>query len=484
MENIDSRIRDLVLQLHNYGALKFGEFKMKVGVNSPVYFDLRVMVSYPQLMDNLSQLTPNFVRSKNVDFNRLCGVPYTALPIATLMCVKSDIPMLMRRKEAKNYGTKKMIEGRFDKGDKCLIVEDVCTSGSSILETYEDLVKEGLEGNDCVIVVDRQQGGHNNLLKKGIRVHALTTLSKALEILFEAGRIDSNVVEKVNEYTRANTIELANGVIIKSKSTNQVPDRIITPFSVRSQHSKCVLAGQLFKMIEEKKSNLCLAADVTSSVELLSLAQTLGPYIVIFKIHADIVKDFSQEIAGKLRSIAQSQQFLIMEDRKFADIGETVRQQYCSYSPWADLVTVHPLPGDGVLKALKTAFTESTSEPRAVFIVAQLSCQNNLITTDYTKDSVKMAESYSDIVAGFVCQSSDVIQSVGQLQLTPGVNISTDNDSLGQQYSSPDVVMGQKGADIAVVGRGIIKAKNIVETAKNYQTILWEAYQNRINHSR
>ncbi|XP_039283461.1 orotidine 5'-phosphate decarboxylase-like [Nilaparvata lugens] len=74
-----------------------------------------------------------------------------------------------------------------------------------------------------------------------------------------------------------------------------------------------------------------------------------------------------------------------MEDRKFADIGETVRQQYCSYSPWADLVTVHPLPGDGVLKALSTAFTESTSQPRAVFIVAQLSCQNNLITADYTK---------------------------------------------------------------------------------------------------
>lgn len=77
-------------------------------------------------------------------YEQLCGVPYTALPLATLMSVHELKPMIIRRKESKSYGTKKLLEGKYNKGDLCLIVEDVITSGSSVLETVRDLRKEGM----------------------------------------------------------------------------------------------------------------------------------------------------------------------------------------------------------------------------------------------------------------------------------------------------------------------------------------------------
>ena len=119
-------LTEIVLQLHSLGGIKFGSFKLKSGKESPIYFDLRVMVQSPKLMENIAKCMWKIFEGANASTDILCGVPYTALPLATLMACQTGKPMLIIRKEKKEYGTSKRIEGlEGTMGKNCLIIEDV-----------------------------------------------------------------------------------------------------------------------------------------------------------------------------------------------------------------------------------------------------------------------------------------------------------------------------------------------------------------------
>lgn len=112
--------------------------------------------------------------------------------------------MLMKRKEAKSYGTKKLIEGAFMPGDNCVIIEDVITSGSSILETIDALKKEQLNVTEAYVIIDREQGGRQNLENHGFKVKSLFGTTQLMKYLLDAGKITPKVVKDVNDYLAAN----------------------------------------------------------------------------------------------------------------------------------------------------------------------------------------------------------------------------------------------------------------------------------------
>ena len=383
--------------------------------------------------------------------------------------------MLIRRKEAKSYGTKKLIEGKYQAEENCLIIEDVVTTGSSILETTIDLRSEGLIVEDAIVVVNREQGGVESLAKRGIKMHSLFTLGYLLDTLKDAGMIDASTVMNVNDYIQKSQTKLGN---IATKSP-----RVSMSFADRAKVAKCEVSRALLKIMDMKKTNLCLAADLTKSDEIFNVIESVGPYICLLKTHVDIVEDFNDNFIKNLQNLAQKHNFLIMEDRKFADIGNTVSLQYTKgiyrISSWADLVTVHSLPGDGILKGLKEVVTDV--KPRGVFLLAEMSSEGNLITSDYKEKTMKMCEAHSDFISGVVGQSIDLVQDPGLIQLTPGVKLEEGTDNLRQKYDTPEYVIKEKGADIAVVGRGIISSKNPAEMARTYRDRLWEAYMARMN---
>ncbi|XP_051565996.1 uridine 5'-monophosphate synthase [Myxocyprinus asiaticus] len=470
----------LILELHSIQAVKFGTFQLKSGLISPIYFDLRIIVSYPALMNQTADLLHKCAAEAGVQFDCVCGVPYTALPLATIICSTNKYPMLLRRKEAKDYGTKRLIEGTIHPGERCLILEDVVTSGSSVLETAVVLEKEGLKITDAVVLLDREQGGSAKLAENGITLHSVISVSRLLDVLLQAGRIDMATSQNVERFVRENNTcrPKQNGSSVPKKRCKELGygSRAGLP----DTHP---LAARLLKIMEEKKSNLCVSADVTSSEELLELALMLGPVICVLKTHVDILQDFTADVAGKLKELAIKHNFLIFEDRKFADIGNTVKHQYegglYRISSWAHIINAHALPGPGVLQGLG-----AVGKPlgHGCLLIAQMSSQGSLATGDYTQAVVKMAEDHSDFVFGFI-SGSKISENPGLVHMTPGVQMETGGDGLGQQYSSPEEVIFSKGSDVIIVGRGILASSDRLRAAGEYRKAGWEAYLKRLSQA-
>lgn len=197
-------MKELILKLFAINAVKFGEFKLKSGIMSPIYIDLRVIVSYPEVLKITAEAM--WEKIKNLNFDLICGVPYTALPIATVISVEHNKPMIMRRKEIKDYGTKKAIEGTFCSGQNVLVVEDLVTSGSSVFETIEPLQIENLKVTDIVVLVDREQGGKKHLQEKGYNLHSVITISEMLDVLEKEKKLEKEMVEKVKEFIKTNQV--------------------------------------------------------------------------------------------------------------------------------------------------------------------------------------------------------------------------------------------------------------------------------------
>ncbi|MFC1687201.1 orotidine-5'-phosphate decarboxylase [Patescibacteria group bacterium] len=258
-------------------------------------------------------------------------------------------------------------------------------------------------------------------------------------------------------------------------------------YSQRAQTVKNPAAKKLLELMDDKQTNLALANDETNPEKFLELADTVGPEIAVLKTHIDVVEGFTSDITSQLRSFADKHNFLIFEDRKFADIGNTVKLQYekgiYNIVEWADFVNAHVVPGPGIIEGLKE-IADKQSDPRGLILLAQMSSKGNLATDDYTKKAVKMAKEYDEFVVGFIGNGGDVSELKKLRKLaderfilfTPGVKLGGGGDALKQQYTTPKDVIGA-GSDILIVGRGIYGADDPVASAKEYRKAGWEAYK-------
>ncbi|KAF2216218.1 hypothetical protein CERZMDRAFT_33427 [Cercospora zeae-maydis SCOH1-5] len=358
------------------------------------------------------------------------------------------------------------------------------------------------------------------------------------------------------------------------------------------------LATYLLRLIHIKRTNLCVSADVTTTNELLRIAEEVGDHICILKTHADIISDFGEKTIRGLNEISRRKKFLVFEDRKFMDIGNTVQLQYTSgplsIVRWAPIVNATIHSGAAIIPALAEAaqkainshntsvstdiraspkvtpaedFEESEDEEddnwqningahsadeyeedttdrmrkqsvvsvsttismkseaispqpsmrpsisrvesgdgqdegdnpealaqlapppylRSLLLLAQMSSANNYFTPEYTADCVKHARENRDFVMGFIAQQPlNQAPDDNFITMTPGVQLQAGGDGKGQQYNTPEKVVGQAGTDVIIVGRGIIGAPpgERAKVALEYRSQGWEAYKQRVRSLR
>ena len=182
-----SPIDALVLTLHDIGAVQFGRFRLHSGRESRIYIDLRVLVSFPAALRQVAAAYRDPLAA--LDYDLLAATPLAGLPIGTALCLDLDKPLIYPRKTAKSYGTGKDIEGRWAIGQTVVVIDDLVTSGESLLETIASVKAVGLKVHDAVVLIDREQGGRGLLGEQGYGLHAVMTMRQLLETLVAHDRL-------------------------------------------------------------------------------------------------------------------------------------------------------------------------------------------------------------------------------------------------------------------------------------------------------
>jgi uridine monophosphate synthetase len=182
------------------GCIKFGEFTLKSGLKSPIYIDLRRIITYPKLLQQIAEAYLPVLRP--LSFDRIAGLPYAAIPIATAVSLQGNYPMIYPRKEVKTYGTKAEIEGDFHAGETVVVIDDLATTGGSKFEAIEKLTAVGLKVKDVVVLVDRQSGAKESLEQAGYSMHSVLTITQLLDYWESTGKVEKDKIEETRKFLK------------------------------------------------------------------------------------------------------------------------------------------------------------------------------------------------------------------------------------------------------------------------------------------
>ncbi|MCJ7585284.1 MAG: orotate phosphoribosyltransferase [Anaerolineales bacterium] len=202
MTEINSSLNSLADGLLSAACIKFGEFNLKSGLKSPIYIDLRQIITHPKLLAQIAAAYLPILH--HLAFDRIAGLPYAAIPIATAISLAGNYPMIYPRKEVKDYGTKAEIEGAYEAGETVVVIDDLATTGGSKFEAIEKLTAVGLIVKDVVVLIDRQSGAKQALEGAGFRLHSVLTITQLLDHWEKTGKVGRDKILATRQFLASN----------------------------------------------------------------------------------------------------------------------------------------------------------------------------------------------------------------------------------------------------------------------------------------
>ena len=194
-------VKEFAIFLYKNNIIKFGNFTLASGKNSPYYIDLRLVPSYPHQFRKMIKNLQNLIDEKTglENFDALVSVPTGGLVIASALAIETIKPLIYVRNKSKEYGTSKLIEGKLSSNMKLVMIDDVATTGNSILNGIKQLQEAGSIISESYVIVNRLENANKLMDSVGVKLYQLTDILEITKILFEERLIDEGILEKIKK---------------------------------------------------------------------------------------------------------------------------------------------------------------------------------------------------------------------------------------------------------------------------------------------
>lgn len=468
--------------LYKNDCLKIENIKLSNGKISDYYFDTKKIYNNSELLNKICDLIivkiNKYVEKNNIEYEHIGFVPYGSLPLATIISQKLNKSLLFCRKEQKGYGNNTIIEGKYQIGDNVLLIEDVITTGKSILNTIKKYENVGVIIASTFCILDRETDAIFDIKNDlNYDVNPLIKISSFINDLLSKRIIDDFQHSKVS-----------NSIILDKKFYNNDKENKKNILKKKQEKKENILSGKVFlkddykqmmmELIIKKQTNLCLSLDVNTWNEAKIILDLCGPFICMVKIHSDLFIDLNStsninNFIFEIKNLAKKHHFFIMEDRKINDVDKIAYNQiYDSmfkYTDWCNFITCQNVNGESLLKYVTYVENDMNNKNKdnkdfvnfinlfEPCIIVQMNQKNNLINDLTINKTIEYLENDDNIMRSplIICQSLPNINN--KIKVTPGVKFDESRNNKTRNYRSIEDAIVKDKNHIIIIGSEIIE---------------------------
>lgn len=476
----------LLSKLYNAGLFTLEQTVLKSGKKSPYYCDFRSLVSQPELYQEVIDFCVDRIQKLNLTYQHLACVPIGSLPFTTSIANTLNCSFVIPRSETKSYGKKCSVEGNLNLNDTVVVIEDVVTTGNSVLDAVETLKNSGAIVEHIVVLFDREEEAEPMIKNKNIQFHSLLNLNDFIKYL-ESNQITDNLHLEQLKFHQEKYKKIQLEVYGKNETDVKLQDRKDKLNNDYKSLLSSAFNKNLLTIIKEKKTSLCLSLDVATWNIGKHILEKCAPFICMVKLHLDLIQDWNSTATTELIAMSKKHHFLIMEDCKLDDTPPIIEKKvyggHYKYGNWVDAITMNCLnfSANHEIVCRSGLQKRDKSSVLTVIPVGQYNVSSSLVNKELSHRFLEQLNSQKD--ERFKCNTviqQTLFKTENQfLRMTPGV-VEKEDDLIFLEnklkYRTIEDAMLKDRNHIVIIGSNILEDDNIEEKCKQCAVKTWNHF--------